>query len=92
VDANGVALDDATTIYSVAHPVLETDSSGVVTTDATKKVSTPRSVTISPKGSPIVTVDSNGNVLGTTLGGGGPAAPALKFNVTSNSQYTSLLV
>ena len=92
VDGNGTALDDGTTVYSVAHPVLETDAAGVVTTDATKIVSNPRSVTISAKGTPVVTVDSNGTVLGTTLGLGGGVLPALKFNVATNSMYSSLLV
>lgn len=68
VDVNGVALDDSNTVFSIAHPVLETDASGVVVSDSTKSVSTPRLVTVSAAGTPVITVDSIGNTLGAAFG------------------------
>lgn len=91
VDVNGVAIDDGVTQYSVAHPVVEVDATGTVKADSTKIFSTHKKVTVSPIGTPVVTTGPTGTTTGTTLGGGGGAAPALKFNVAANSQYISLI-
>jgi hypothetical protein len=93
VDGNGVAIDDGTTVYSVAKPVVLVDSTGA--TETGKYVySNIRKITLSATGHPVVRVDEDGVVstvsLNSPLSGGG-GSPALDFNVSSNSMYTSLL-
>jgi hypothetical protein len=65
VDVNGVALDDATTSYSEAHPVVQVDSTGTAKTDSTRVFGTHRKVTSDPTGTPVIIVNSTGTSLGT---------------------------
>jgi hypothetical protein len=94
VDANGVALDDGVTTYSVAKPVVTVTNLGA-TENSLYIYGVYRAVTLSPNGHPVVRVDENGTVvttpLGTPLGGGSGGTPGLIFNVNTNNMYLPLI-
>lgn len=69
VDGDGVALDDGTTVYSVAHPVVLVSSLGI-TEDLSLIYGNWQKVTISPDGHPVVRVTGSGNVVTTALSDG----------------------